>query len=64
MTIREGARRMGVVANCIMSLSLFLLVFAWTLSAALFVFAWIVYGAAYVTDGFASEPVSGQTASL
>jgi len=55
---------MGVVANCIMSLSLFLLIFAWPLSAALFVFAWIVYGAAYVTDGFASEPVNDQTASL
>jgi hypothetical protein len=61
--MREGARRMGVVANCMLTLSLVLLVCWWKLSAALFVSAWIVYGVAYVVDGFASESLNGQTAN-
>ena len=53
MAKREGARRMGVVANWILILSLALLIAWWKLSAILFVTAWIVYGAAHVIDGFA-----------
>jgi hypothetical protein len=60
MAIREGARRMGVVANLTLLLSLVLVVFWWRLSAGLFVTAWAVYGAAHVIDGFAMEPAHGQ----
>jgi len=60
MGIREGARRMGVVANLTLLLSLLLVVVWWKLSAGLFVTAWAVYGAAHVIDGFAMEPVGGQ----
>jgi hypothetical protein len=55
---------MGIVANWMLTLSLVLLVFWWKLSAALFVSAWMVYGAAYVIDGFAGEPVGRPTEIL
>ena len=64
MAKREGARRMGVAANWLLTLSLLLLVFWWKLSAAFFVSGWVVFATAHVIDGFAMEPASGQTANL
>ncbi len=64
MTTREGARRMGIVANYMLTLSLLLLVCWWKLSAILFVSAWIVYGAAYVIDGFAPQPANGKATTF
>ena len=46
----DVCRRMGVVSNWLMTLSLLLLAFWWKLSALLFTLAWVLYGIAYVLD--------------
>ena len=51
MDLHEVARRMAVVANVLIAVSLFVTVLAWHLSVALFVACWVLYGVAWVLEG-------------
>ena len=63
MAAIEGARRMGHVANIMLSLSLVTFILSFKLSLALFVGGWLVFALAWVIDGMATPPasVSGKT---
>jgi len=63
MATRLGAKRMGHVANIMLTLSLVTLLLSFKLSLALFAGGWLVYGAAYILDGFA-QPDSATPAGL
>jgi hypothetical protein len=54
MATKEGARRLGAIANALMTLSLFSIVFWFKASAVLFVMSWALYGTAWVIDGFST----------
>jgi hypothetical protein len=55
LQIHEGARRRGVIANVMMTASLFGMIISWKLSVGLFLGAWVLYGIAWMIDGF-GEP--------
>jgi hypothetical protein len=52
MARKEGARRLGAIANGLMTLSLLMLVFWFKASVILFVASWALYGTAWIIDGF------------
>ena len=58
MNVLEGTRRMGHLANIMLTLSLVTLLLSFSLSVGLFVGGWLVYGLAYVMAGFADGPGS------
>ncbi len=51
MNLHEVARRMAVVANVLISLSLFLTVISWHISLALFAACWVLYAMAWILEG-------------
>ena len=51
MDLREVARRMALLANLLVIVSLFLTVLAWHLSVGLFIACWFLYGLAWVLEG-------------
>ena len=51
MDLHEIARRMAVVANILITVSVFMTVLAWHLSVALFVACWVLYAMAWVLEG-------------
>jgi|HubBroStandDraft_5_1064220.scaffolds.fasta_scaffold1222027_1 hypothetical protein len=61
MATKEGARRLGAIANALMTLSLLTLVFWFKASVILFVASWALYGTAWVIDGFSTT--NGRTAT-
>jgi hypothetical protein len=61
MATKEGARRLGAIANALMTLSLLTLVFWFKASVILFVASWALYGTAWVIDGFSTP--NGRTAT-
>ena len=54
MATKEGTRRLGAIANAVMTLSLLTLVFWFKASVILFVASWALYGIAWVIDGFST----------
>ena len=63
MNLHEVARRMAVVANVLITLSLFLSVLFWHLSLALFVACWVLYGLAWIVEGGAVKRELSASAS-
>ena len=63
MNLHEIARRMAVVANVLITISLFLTVISWHISLALFVACWILYGLAWILEGGAVKRELSATAS-
>jgi len=61
MATKEGTRRLGAIANAVMTLSLLTLVFWFKASVILFVASWALYGIAWVIDGFSTP--NGRTAT-
>ena len=51
MDLHEVARRMAVVANILVTISLFLIVLSWRLSLALFIACWTLYALAWIFEG-------------
>ena len=64
MNIHEGTRRMGHLANIMLTLSLVTLMVSFKFSLALFVGGWLVYGLAHVLEGFGSTPEMRRQPSL
>jgi hypothetical protein len=56
--MKENARRLAVIANILMTLSLLTLLHSFKASLILFAASWALYGTAWVIDGSTSN---GQT---
>ncbi len=63
MNLHEIARRMAVVANVLITISLFLTVISWRISLALFAACWLLYGFAWIAEGGAVKRELSASAS-
>jgi hypothetical protein len=61
IAMKEGARRLAVIANISMTISLLALLFSFKASVILFAASWALYGTAWIIDGFSGS--KGRTAS-
>ena len=51
MNLHEMARRIAVISNVLITISLFVIVISWELSVALFLGCWLLCGVAWVIEG-------------